>query len=110
MHTNPIIDVSVVFTISDDEDTLAFLIMIPGTISPSLKLSSVAPLLNITIQPVKVPPVIEQVIVFSVLMAMYKGPVGVTVTTTVLVITNNSNNNNNNYNSSNDNITIVCLL
>ena len=86
MHSNPIIDVSVVLTIIDDEVAIELLILIPRTISPSSMPSSVAPLLNITIQPVKRPPLIEQVIVLSVLMAMYKGPVGVTVTTTVIII------------------------
>ena len=32
-RSNPIIDVSVVFTISDDEDELELVILIPGTIS-----------------------------------------------------------------------------
>ena len=80
MHSNPLIVVSVVFTISDDEDKVALAILIPGTISPSEKAASAAPLLDITLQPVKVPAVIEQLIILSVLMAMYKGPVGVTVT------------------------------
>ena len=102
MHSNPIIDVSVVFTISDDED-IAFPIWIPGTISPSIKPSTVSPFLNITLQPVKVPPVIEQLIVLSVLMAMYKGPVGVTAATTVIIIKNNNNNNNKNNNINNKN-------
>ena len=81
-----------VFTIGDVEAEVSLIIVIPGTSSPTVKPRSEVLLLNITLQKLKGPPVIEQVIVLSVLMAMYKGPVGVTVTTAIILIINTINN------------------
>ena len=73
-------------TISDDESTVAVIIVIPGTSSPGILPRFEVLFLNITPQKLKRSSATEQVIVLSILMAMYKGPVGVTVTTATIII------------------------
>ena len=75
-----------VFTISDDEVKVVLVILIPGTSSPTFMPRFEVLFLNITLQRTKCPSGTEQVIVISILMAMYKVPVGVTVTTATKII------------------------